>query len=326
MIIKISKSAFTINAVWWSFYVLTFAAIYFASEHLLSHYIYGDQQHYTNFYYAVRGARLAEVPILQYSKTGSAEPFYGYLIWLASNAGIEKTTLIANFNGLFAVLIAATIKKLNGSITLAVIMFTNYYFIVLITAAERLKFSYIVFCLAILVGGRWGRLLFFSSPLVHLQSVITIASVAFARLAEGFSDQKRRNWDRIKGFVGLSAVSLFGVFGFLRFQQRILGKYESYSELGEGVFGILQIIILATASIFIARKRIEAIFFFVPLIITAAILGGARVNMIGFVILFYIGLKDGKYFHPILLVLYFYFAYKSVGFVENILEFGVGYL
>lgn len=325
--IRISKSPSITNATWLVFYVLTFVAIYFLSKYLLSYYIYGDQFHYTNFYYAVRGASATDVPALQFSLTGSAEPFYGYMIWVASNASIEKTSLISFFNGIFAVLTAATIRKLDGSIGLVAITFSNYYFIVLLTAAERLKFSYMLLCLAIMAGGFWGRVLFFSTPLIHLQSVLTIVTVVFSKLDDVTKNESRTGtWHKIKGLLGLSAVTFFGTIGFLYFQQRILGKFESYSDLGAGIAGTLQISALAIASMFVARSKTEAILYFVPLILFAGVLGGSRVNMIGFLILFYLGLKDRRYFHPILLTLYSYFAYKSVGFVENILEFGVGFV
>lgn len=325
--IRISKDRFTTNLVWSTFYVLTFFAIYFLSEYLLSCYVYGDQLHYTNFYFALRGASAVEVPVIQYSNTGSAEPFYGYLIWLASNAGIEKTPLMAGFNGLFAVLVAATVRKLGGSIALVAMIYSNYYFIVLLTAAERLKFSYIAFCLAILSGGFIGKLLFFSTPLIHLQSALTIASVSFAKFADVLAFQgKGLNWARIKGLIGLIALTLLGSIAYLRFQERIHGKFQSYSELGEGVAGTFQIVVLAAASVFVSRKKFEAVLFFLPLVLAAAVLGGSRVNMIGFVILMYIGLINGRSLHPILLVLYIYFAYKSVGFIENILMFGVGFV
>lgn len=325
--IRISKDRSITILVWRIFYVLTFFAIYFLSEYLLSYYKYGDQFHYINFYYALRGANFFEVPAIQYSNTGSVEPFYGYLIWLASNAGIEKTPLMSGFNGLFAVLVAATVRKLGGSIALVVMIFSNYYFIVLITAAERLKFSYIAFCLAILAGGFLGKIIFFSTPLIHFQSALTIASVGFSKFSEVLADRRKGlNWDRIKGLIGLSAATVFAFFTFLRFQERVLGKFQSYSELGEGVSGIFQISVVAAASVLIARKKIEAVFFFLPLVPAAAVLGGSRVNMIGFVILMYIGLINGRSLHPILLALYIYFAYKSVGFIENILTFGVGFV
>lgn len=307
--------------------MLTFFAIYFLSEYLLSYYIYGDQLHYTNFYFALRGASVGEVPVIQYSNTGSAEPFYGYMIWFASNAGIEKTPLMAGFNGLFAVLVAATVRKLGGSIALVAIIFSNYYFIVLITAAERLKFSYIAFCLAILAGGSLGKILFFSTPLIHLQSALTVASVGFSKFADVLADQRKGlKWDRIKGLIGLSALTVFALLAFLRFQERILGKFQSHSELGEGVASIFQISVLAAASVLISRKKIKAVLFFLPLVLSAAVLGGSRVNMIGFLILMYIGLINGRSLHPVLLALYIYFAYKSVGFIENILMFGVGFV
>jgi|GEM_PF-847293 len=325
--IRISKDRSTTNLVWKSFYVLTFFAIYFLSEYLLSYYIYGDQFYYINFYYALRSSSVVEVPVIQYSNTGSAEPFYGYMIWLASNAGLEKTPLMAGVNGLFAVLVAATVRKLGGSIALVAIIFSNYYFIVLITAAERLKFSYIAFCLVILAGGSLGRILFFSTPLIHFQSALTVASFGFAKLADALADQRKGlNWGHIKGLIGLSALTVFALLAFLRFQERILGKFQSNSELGEGIDGIFQISVLAAASILISRKKIEAVLFFLPLVLLAAVLGGSRVNMIGFVILMYIGLINRRSLHPILLALYIYFAYKSVGFIENILMFGVGYV
>lgn len=318
-----SRNRHITSAAWKFFYVLTFFLIYFLSEYLLSYYIYGDQRHYTNFYYAVRGASITEVRALQYTNTGSAEPFYGYMIWFASSAGIEKTPLMAGFNGIFAVLVASTVRKLGGSIALATVIFTNYYFIVLITAAERLKFSYMAFCLAILVGGFLGRIIFFSTPLIHLQSVLTIASVGFASFAHR---SEARNWGRLKGLLGLSALFVLALLFFLRFEERIFGKFQSYSSSAEGILEIFQICIAAAVSILVARKKMEAVLLFLPLIFSAAILGGSRVNMIGFMILLYIGLKDGKSFHPTLLALYIYFAYKSVEFIENILTTGAGFV
>lgn len=324
---KTYKDRFVSNLIWRSFYVLAFVAVYFLSEYLLSFYIYGDQFHYTNFYFRLRGASAAEVPSIQYSTTGSAEPFYGYLIWLASNAGMEKTPLIAVFNGLFAALIAATVRKLGGSILLVAIIFSNYYFIVLITAAERLKFSYIVFCLAILFGGFLGKLLFFTTPLVHLQSALTIVSVISARFVDAIAFQaKGLSWSRIRSLIGLIALAVLGLLAFLRLQERIIGKFQSYSELGEGVYGTLEIVVLTAASVIISRRKIEAVLFFAPLVLAAAVLGGSRVNMIGFVMLMYIGLKNGRSLHPILLSLYVYFGYRTVGFIDNIFAFGVGFV
>lgn len=323
--IRISKNPSATNLVWISFYTITFLAIYFFSKYLLSIYIFGDQKHYTELYYSLNGASITEVPILQLFHTGSAEPFYGYLVWAASNFGIEKTPLMAASNGILGVAIAATIRKLNGSIALAAVLFTNYYFIVLLTAAERLKFSYIMFCLAILAGGRAGRIIFLLTPITHFQSAITISSVAFARLASELTDRTRRAWDRLKGLTGLSVGFVFLLLLFLRFQERILRKIESYREYGESIFDSYQILILLVTALFVARNRIEAILFFAPLVVSATLLGGSRVNMIGFVMLFYIGLKDKRYFHPVLIALYLYFTFKSFGFVNNIIDQGVGF-
>lgn len=324
--VKISRSQPLTNTLWVFFYFLTFAMIYFVSEHLLSLYIFGDQKYYIDFYYSVRGADLSEVPILQYSKTGSAEPFYGYLIWILSNSGLEKTPVIAAFNGLFGVLVAATIRRFNGNFALAVIIFTNYYFIVMITSAERLKFSYMVLCASILVGGKVGRVLFISSPLVHLQSAITIASVATGKLSSVIANTGRGPRGKVRIISGISVGFAFLFLAFQRFQERILGKFESYSGLGEGIWSTAEMVVFFLASLIVARKKWETVLFFIPLIAATAVLGGSRVNMIGFVMLLFIALKDRKAYHPILVVLYLYFAYKSVGFISNILKYGVGYV
>lgn len=324
--VKISRNQSLTDMAWVGFYFLTFIVLYFISEYLLTLYAFGDQKYYIDFYYSLRGARFSEVPILQLSKTGSSEPFYGYLMWIFSNLGLDKTPVISAFNGLFGVLVAATIRKLSGNIALAVMVFTNYYFIVMLTSAERLKFSYMVFCGSILVGGKVGRVLFFSSPLVHLQSAITIASVATGKLSSVVAATGRGLKGRIRQISGISLGFTFLFLAFQRFQERILGKFARYSEFGEGIWSTGEMVVFFICSLIVARNRWEAGLYFLPLIMATAILGGSRINMIGFVMLFFIGLKDRRPYHPVLLMLYLYFAYKSFGFIENILEFGTGYV
>lgn len=322
--VKMSTRQILATTTWVFFYFFIFLVIYLLSKYLLHFYTLGDQQYYINLYYSLRGAGLSEVPILQISKTGSSEPLYGYLMWLFSNAGLEKTAVIAAFNGLFGVLIAATIRKLSGNILLPAIIFTNYYFIVMVTSAERLKFSYILFCVSILVGGNFGKVLFFSSPLVHLQSAITIVSVSTGTLSDLLSGRALNGKVKIISIVSLGFAFL--LLAFQRFQERILAKFASHSEKGEGIWSTGEMILFFLLSLIVARRKWEAVFIFIPLLIAAAILGGSRVNMIGFTMLFFIALKDRKPYHPIMVALYLYFAYKSVGFIENILLYGNGYV
>lgn len=318
------------STAWFAFYFFSFFFVYLLSTYLLDLYIYGDQEKYTELYYIMRGISLDNALLFQKKTTGSSEPFYGYLIWFVSNAGLDKTFFISIINGVFAVLVALTVRKMNGSMFIPLAIYTNYYFIVLITAAERLKFSYILFCIAILVGGRIGTGLLLVSPLVHLQSVVTIASLTSARILSQFSSQKNGLLYWVKLFIGLCIATSALLYILSQAQDSLADKYDSYTSYedstSQGLLEFLQISVLGSVALIIARNRLFTTGLFLPLVPAVALVGGTRVNMIAFTLLLFVSLKDGRSLHPLMIALYAYFTFKSLGFVSNIITYGVGYL
>ncbi len=311
---------------WLIFYPVSAVITFICSLYLFGHYYGGDQEHYKNFYISTLNASIYDISTLQRHYTGSAEPAYGYIIWLASNLNLDKNIFISIVNAFFAVILAFTIKRFNGTIALCVVVFTNYYFIVMITAAERLKFSYIIILISMAIGTRLGKTIFLGSVLFHFQSLINLALA-------GFNFATKRMASRKLSFVDLviyviSALVSIPIIYYLynNYALNIIDKASSYSLKGGVVIQVIPIIVLTSFAFFIGKSKREVLSYFIPLIILVLILGGSRINMIGAVMLFYLSLKYSKYFHPLMIILYIYYAINSVLFIQNIIIYGTGYI
>jgi hypothetical protein len=154
-----------------------FAAFYFISAELLSLFKYGDQIAYRLFYDRLAGVPFEQVPIIQIATLGSAEPVYGILMWAGANIGFSKDGYLSFFNGFFAAALFILMRKYRVSPVVIALIFCNFYFLVLLTSAERLKFAYIFLTLAAIFSGRirfiFGALAFIS----HFQTLLNFVAM-----------------------------------------------------------------------------------------------------------------------------------------------------
>ncbi len=320
------KSVRLIDLIWTLYLILLLPAAYFMSVYLLENYTYGDQTYYTLFYESLKGESLLQVPYQQLLNTGSAEPLFGFVIWVGANFGFEKVVFISLINTLFTLFTGLALRKLGANIFIATLIFTNYYFLVLITSAERLKFSYFAMMLIFLSSRKLKIFFFLIAPLFHFQTVINYASWISSRFSRvKISDFKKRSFQLKMGFYFI--VGVFSLnYVLTRYGIAVSDKFAHYfASAGGGAFGIAKGLLLIISALLMRIRFVTVFSYFLPILLAAALLGPDRVNMIGFVMYFYLVSQEKKLGHPVFISILLYFSYKSIGFVDNILTFGTGY-
>lgn len=298
---------------------------YICSYCLLSFYTEGDQIHYHKFYDALNGARIDEIMILALTYVSSAEPLSAFILWLGSNLGFEKNIYISILNVIMLVSLFLLARQHRVKALMCFLLLTNFYVVVLMTGAERLKISYIFLILAALFAGRMRLLLLSLSPLAHFQSVLVLLSVIttsfedfIKKLIFRFSISKRA----IKSLLLLSCVVV--IFGYF-LSEDILRKAMGYASGEVLFFELVNAGILCVIALYVTHRRIRMFLVFFTLMPAIAILGGARVNMIAFTLVIYYLMEERRLHHPLIYLLMIYFSIKTVTFVNGIFLYGDGF-
>ena len=307
---------------------ILFLITFFISLALFEVYYAGDQFYYTDFYYTARDTSFSNIAWLQLQTTGSAEPFFGIMVWLAS-AVFEKSTFMSLANGAGVIVLRRVVLRLGASPLLFPLVLSNYYLMVVLIPAERLKFALIFLGIAYLSKGVWRYAAMGVALLFHFQTLAFISVLASRTLYYSLRDlaihRGRKFYFSIATnvFILVSlALAFFFVMNSYQFQiQAKLGRYQE-NEISE----ILRSLIFLCAALWLARDRIEVVFVFAPLLVLAFSLGGERVNMVSFLFLcgYMLSYKRGLNFTSATLLLYF--VWKNVDFTVTFIEHGTGWI
>ena len=304
---------------------LLIPTFYGLSMLLLTHYIFGDQVHYWRFYEALSSANAADVMLLARGHVNSAEPISAYLLWVGASLGIEKNTFITLLNVIFLLGMFLLIRKHKLPWYIHVLMFTNFYVIVLMTGAERLKIAYILLVYAALVPSKLGIALALASPLAHLQSFILLGGLAAAKTSASIKSIFSSMRVGKRALISVFVVFPIAVLVFLVLQEGIMIKATGYMSRAGAFSELFQVFLLAGISFFVAKDRFRMGLMLIAMMIAIFLLGGMRVNMIAFSLFVYLMILEGRLQHPLVLLLLSYFSLKSVFFVRNIFDYGNGF-
>lgn len=306
--------------------ILAAICVLIFSLNILPLYIDGDQLHYRDFYkYCFYDSLTLSQQFFCYQNTlGSQEPGYFFISKLAS-IYLEKDIFIAISNTILTffmtILILKYYQKNWQRIAFIVLIITNYYFIVMLLSAERLKFSFIFLIISLLVSGNKKIISFGVATLTHIQSILLVGPYYLAQVL----DKKTNIWIRVLaiiGFIFLSSALL------ILLNEHISSKFTSYSdstnEAGTGVIGVIKtsfFILLAGISV----RKIIPIICGIPLILLSYFLGSERIGMLAFIlyvftVLYYKGKMD-----ILLFIVMLYFSFKSISFISNVITYGNGY-
>ena len=292
---------------------------------LLTHYTLGDQVHYWRFYEALSLASAADVMLLARGHVSSAEPISAYLLWMGASLGIEKNTFTTVLNVILLLGILLLMRRYKVPWHVQLLIFSNFYLIVLMTGAERLKISYIILVYAVLLPGKLGLSLALASPLAHLQSFILLAGLATSKASDNIRSIFGRMRIAKRGlFVIVVIIPIAGLV-FVNLQEAVFRKGTGYMARSGGGFELVQVFLLAGVASLVAKDRLRMWLMLITMMVPIFLLGGARVNMIAFSLFLYLLILERRLQHPLALALLAYFSLKSVFFVRNIFDHGNGF-
>jgi len=255
-----------------------------------------------------------------YQQTRGTEPISAILLWIGANLGIDKNIYISFWNTVLIFGFLLIFKRYNVPWYITFLLIFNFYIIVLFTGAERLKFCYILIILGLLSEGKTRSILILLSPLAHLQGLLFLPSLILIKyqknLINFFSNFRTKN-SNVKYIFFLTIVtSIFFYF----FGSNILSKLKFYIIYSENFIlrDSLKVLIIFLLSLIITKRYYLMSIATLPLIISALLVGGFRLNIILLSIYIYIFLTEKKIKHPLSLALILYLFIKSIFFMKNI--------
>lgn len=302
-------------------------AVYFTSLMLSRLYVQGDQLGYHRAYSLMEGLGLGDGFVIYEHNVSGAEYVHFFLSLLGSNLGIDKNALMSLFNAILAVYSLKLLKKWGADLRVAcLIVLTNFYMIVLYFAAERLKIGFLFLVLSLFYSNRpWHSYsLVFLSICSHFSMLFIFVSVWMTNIYERLRSGLKI---RSKSFY-LSILMLLPPFLLVLYESKtILWKLGTYMERNTDLramsFMPLGLLIVFTG--YYAKDMRKSLVMFAPLLVGVALLGGSRLNMLGYFIFLGFGLRVNAGVNAGVLLTSAYFLYKSIGLVTNIIDHGHGF-
>lgn len=322
-VLGVMKSKFKFDEILFVF--LMGAVIFSISYTLVSSYTLGDQAHYRLLYAILAESAAWEVLDVARRTVSGAEPVSAYVLWIGSKLGISKDIYISLFNTALIMLLALFLRRNSVPWSVVLLVMSNYYVIVLMTGAERLKFAYIILLCATLFRGRLSKFVACLSPFAHLQSIILLAAVFISSLANGLKEVFRHGRLRYRVFWGVLGVTIVVSLIYLFLGEAIIAKGVGYAQRESSILETLQLGLLSIVAMYATRRRLAMAMMLLPFFPTVLALGGMRVNMIAVsAVIYVLTIERRLVVVPVLFVL-IYLSWKSIPFVNNIFEYGNGY-
>jgi len=285
-------------------------------------YVGGDQVHYRAVYERLPDLGIIEAFTFYSSSLSSLEMVHFFLSWLASRV-VEKDLFVALSNAALAYATILLFRKWRVSLLItALFIFTNFYWFVLYFSAERLKFGILFLFLSILYLERIKVFCFlgFLALISHVQVILIYTSLLFQfvlkKLLRFFTT----------GLVSKTVllVIFFALVPVFIMREQLMTKFHSYYEFRE-IVDLLKVFILLVLSLWYSRKRLETVLMFIPIIGAVLLVGGERVNVLGYFLFLYYALPVNRGYNFGILATSLYFMFSSFRYMENILKYGDGF-
>jgi len=285
----------------------------------------GDQLTYTKVYDQIGPMDLVEAFTFYTFWLTSVEIIHFLVIWLASSY-IPKIFLFSLINTFFSYLVIRVfdIHKVHFLVT-STFLLTNFYMYVLFFAAERLKFGFILLALGLCIQShkKLKYTAFFLSITAHFQMLVVILPKLFQMTFRSIIYTLKSG--RFKKAVLLIFIPLIFI---LLVAPNILLKVESYSNSSREITTFIPMLLVFILSLFYVPKYtdlVDILLIFFPLFIAVYIIGGDRVNMIGYMYFLSYALKYNHGINIGILITGIYFLGKNVIFLTNVIQMGRGF-
>ena len=294
---------------------------------LLSEYTGGDQKFYSNFWYAMMWAHPSQWPRLQLQYLGSAEPLYRLVIGAGTYFEFDRIRYLSFWNGIMLAAIGYILLKYRASILFSILILTNYYLVVLLSSAERLKFAYLVLVLAFCGGGiRTKTTLSFMSVFFHTQAIVQFVSAGLYYLIEIRRSIFSSRWKTVAFFVFIPLLIGIVAYAVLNSAGDVISqKAEFYSGESEGAAEIIQWMLILICGYIVFDKRTQFLIGMLPMGVLTALYGN-RINVATLAFFCALSLAQSKTRHPLVLAIMGYMSFKTIGFIMNVISSGDGFL
>ncbi|WP_278367168.1 hypothetical protein [Marinobacter salarius] len=299
---------------------------FFASFLLLSWYKAGDQVYYIKFYEGVRELSYFEAYAYARGVIGASDPLSIFFLWFGSFLGFSKLTYISFWNCIFLLFIVKVIRIYKVDFFLYPFIFSNFYVLVLLTGAERLKFG-VFFMVCSIVFSNWLKGVFFASALVsHFQ---TISLVPSAFVYSMYNNLVRLFFSGKLSFY-LLRYFVFLIFVFLSlviiFWDALFGKFSDYFKEDFDGYNFINILALLFCSVLVSSNWKRIACSLAPFFFLVFLFGDSRVNILAVLFVFFAFIKEKRLSHPLSIALLVYFSFKSIFLVYNIYIYGHGFV
>lgn len=308
--------------------ILPFFLIGFGfSTWYLDAYYMGDALGYKMFYQSIYQMPLRSWLTFQNQYLGSSEPLYAYTVGAAAYWGADRTIYLSAWNGVLIAAVGYALIKHRTSILFSILILTNYYLLVILGPAERLKFAYICLLLAFCVDSmKMKAVISLASPFFHAQAIIQFVSGAGYYVASNFRVFVRTPLKTLL-LISASAAALAAIayvyVGWVG--QTIESKSAVYSAASSGLTEAVQWAMLLAGGLWAFRGRLGYLVGMMPMGILTVMFGN-RVNVATFALFVGLAMMERKTNDPIVLAVMAYMSFKSIGFMQNVFQYGTGYI
>lgn len=316
MIVVVRKSAV---ARW--IYLIAVAAI---TLWLHDSYTEADGRVYSDYYDQLRDLRdVGAAYELYRNQVGASEPVYFALTYLGSRF-LSRLSFLLIANMAFALAAFEALRKLAPHPVVFLGLLSNYYILVLLLPAERLKIGATFFLISLLVSDWRKWVATVVSIGSHLQWLVATAAryswVIYESMRGIFNLRVRRGriatLIAILGIVVLTAVTLGSAI-----VEKLLA-YRAAASLADlarpGLFLLLSLVY--------SRGQYRAVLVLnAPIIIAAAFVGSERLTIFSAALFVYFACQVRRGMNIGMFAFIAYFAAKSVNFMINVAEYGHGF-
>lgn len=296
--------------------------VFLISIWLLEYYLLGDQIHYIKTYEALADLSLKEGYDYYNGALSSKELIHFLLSWLLSDY-INKNLFISIANILLAYFTVKLLTKWKVSfVIIFFIVVLNFYFIVLYTGAERLKFGILFLVISFYYFNNKKIFILFSvlAILAHTQTIIIYGSI----LVYFFTKQiiYAMKFMKIKKSVFYLIFLIILVFPLI--YEQLVNKFFAYFYINS-FLELYQWSLLFLLSLLYSRNKSQTILIFLVLCVITLLVGGSRVNMMSYFVFLYYGLQYKHGLNMGVIITSIYLFFKSIPFVYSIYMHGDGF-
>ncbi len=313
-----------------------FLICYAFSSWFLTIYSEGDQRHYEMFWRAVGDSYPWQWQTLQITYLSSSDLLYTAIIGFGVTYDLDRITYLSFWNGLLFSTIGYILWQNRASVIFALLVFSNFYILVLLGPAERLKFAYLFLMLSMCFESVKLKIVTSTlSVFCHTQAIVQLISSGVYYILTNYREvfKNKRNVVIALTFIPLFLAALaYYVYTsgtaydvFINAADIIASKSEIYGDESQGVLEIIQWALILATGLLVFNKKLQFLLSMIPLGILTS-LYGSRINVATLAFFCVLAIVQRKTYNPLVLAVMAYMSFKSIDFITRTLATGQGFL